>query len=160
MRDGTEANQAHRCGPYDPRVQDQSLFLAWSIINVSTCIGHESKKGMMEHAKDRLILNPWVSLRITTICLVFFSTNAQLDLISKSSMVWNVIHVWLIDVDCVHDVIWQDSFFVFQKIKLLITPSRKKIKVRIPPNQLFFNFSHFYFYSADLEIKSRNVQWF
>ena len=36
---GTEENQAHRCDPYDLRVQEQPLFLVCSSINIFTSMG-------------------------------------------------------------------------------------------------------------------------
>ena len=36
---GAEENQAHRCDPYDLRVQEQPLFLVCSSINIFTSMG-------------------------------------------------------------------------------------------------------------------------
>ena len=36
---GAEENQAHRCDPYDLRVQEQPLFLVCSSINIFTSVG-------------------------------------------------------------------------------------------------------------------------
>ena len=36
---GAEENQAHRCDPYDLRVQEQPLFLVYSSINIFTSMG-------------------------------------------------------------------------------------------------------------------------
>ena len=39
MCNGAEENHAHRCDPYDPRVQEQPLFLVCSSINIFTSMG-------------------------------------------------------------------------------------------------------------------------
>ena len=39
MCNGAEENQAHRCDPYDLRVQEQPLFLVCSSITIFTSMG-------------------------------------------------------------------------------------------------------------------------